>query len=285
MEPARPTAVRSVVRWSPLLVLAACTSHPVPDGPPLSIESALHVPPVWPEPGTELVPPVIEVPDGFGPETVFLVAGHGAPGNDGNLGSACTREQDFTLDATERLADLLDATGVFTAVRARRGAARPTYRARVAHLERSGATAMIELHSDARADAPYANAVSPDGETCWRDDGEPGFTVLVRTRGAAKPLADERLALARSLARALTDAGFPPWVGDNYGSLYDADDVPGVWLDRRNLFMLRTPKVPSVIVETHNAMDGREVVRWEEDDTHDVFGRAVISGLLSFYAD
>ena len=283
MEPLAATAVRSVVRWS-LLLLAACTSHAtVPAPPPLVVESALHVVPAWPEPGADLVPPVIEVPPDFGTETVFLVAGHGAPGNDGNLGSLCTREQDFTLDATERLADLLDATGVFVPVRARTGDARPSYRDRVRHLERSGATAMIELHSDARGDAPYPNAVSAGGETCWRDDGEAGFTVLVRTRGAPKALAAKRLALARSLAAALTAAGFPPWVGDNYGGLYDADEVPGVWLDRRNLFMLRTPTVPSVIVETHNALDGREVLRWEQPATHDAFGRAVIDGLLSFY--
>jgi hypothetical protein len=58
--------------------------------------------------------------------------------------------------------------------------------------------------------------------------------------------------------------------------------VPGVWLDRRRRFVLDRPTVPSVIIETRDARDGREP--WAEDRTHDVFGRAVIAGLLSFYA-
>lgn len=251
---------------------------------PAEAALAVEAPVAWPDSSAALHHPVLEVPEGFEVQEVFVVAGHGTRGGEGNLGSWCVREQDFTLRAAQSLSALLDATGQFVAIQARTGTQRPSYRSRLRHLERSGATAMIELHSDARADAMTANAVSEDGETCWRDDGEPGFTILVADRDAGPQLVARRLALARSLATAMADAGFPPWVGDNYQGLYEADEVPGVWLDRRNLFMLRKPRVPSVIIETHNAKDGRETLRWEEPQTHDAFGRAMIAGLIDFYS-
>jgi N-acetylmuramoyl-L-alanine amidase len=68
----------------------------------------------------------------------------------------------------------------------------------------------------------------------------------------------------------MTDAGFLPWIGDDYGGQYEADETPGVWRDRRRLFVLDRPKVPSIIVETHNARDGREPERWQEPRTHEV---------------
>lgn len=268
------------MRWL-LPVLAACTPAAPAAVEAEQVPEAL-APLAWPDTSGALVHPVIEIPPGFARREVFVSAGHGAPDNHGNLGAWCTREEDFALDAADRLADLLDATGVFAAVRARTGHERPSYAARIRRLEASGAATMIELHSDVRADEVVLNATASDGAPCWRDDGEPGFTVLVRDRGAPALVA-ERLALARSLARSLADAGFPPWVGDNYEDLYVADDVPGVWLDRRNLFVLRAPSVPSVIVETHNARDGRETLRWDEPETHDAFGRAVIAALLAFH--
>jgi N-acetylmuramoyl-L-alanine amidase len=104
----------------------------------------------------------------------------------------------------------------------------------------------------------------------------------VRDRGEPE-LVKGRLSLARALGVALADAAFPPWVGDNYEGLYVQDAVPGVWRDRRNLYLLRAPTVPSILIETHNALDTRETLRWEEPETLDAFGRAMITGLLAYY--
>ncbi|MEZ4239612.1 MAG: N-acetylmuramoyl-L-alanine amidase [Myxococcota bacterium] len=262
------------------LLLAACTpdldarAHVAAPAP-----APVHVP-TWPDDPGALHPPPIDVPPDHRPSTVFLVAGHGARDNEGNLGAWCTREQDFTLRTTDALAHLLASTGQFGVVRARTGEQRPSYAARLRHLARSGASLLIELHSDSRAHSVVQNGTSAAGEPCWRDDSEPGFTVLVHDRGEAD-LVTRRLALARALALALADTGFPPWVGD-YNGLYEADAVPGVWRDRRNLYMLRQPAVPSVIVETHNARDGRETLRWDEPATRDAFGRAVVTALLRY---
>ena len=267
-------------------LLIACSS-PAPSTPvPFAPEPDELVEPLalWPSPGSVLVHPVIEVPDVFAQQKVFIVAGHGAGrANRGNLGAWCTREEDFTLQAADRLADTLDATGIFDAVRGRTASTRPSYDSRLAHLQRSGATSLIELHSDARANNMVPNGADEAGEVCYRDDGEPGFTVLVRDRGPPK-LVQDRLHLARSVALALSAAGFPAWNGDNYGGLYQADaEVPGVWFDRRGLKMLRSPEVPSIIIETHNAKDGLETRRWEEPGTHRAFGRAMIAALIDYY--
>lgn len=266
--------------WSLLSLLACRPVAPVAPAP-LVVEEV--VAPRWPEVGALLRPPVIEVPAGFTPREVFIVAGHGAPGNAGNLGSTCVREQDFTLRAADRLARMLDATGQFVARRARSGAARPSYAARLARIEASAAVAVIELHSDARGWATAPTGVTGAGEVCWKAEHEPGFTVLVRDRGP-DALVAARLGLARQIARALAGAGFAPWAGD-YGDAYEADEVPGVWRDRRRLFMLDRPSVPSVIIETHNAWDLQEARRWEEGRTHDVFGRSVVAALIGWLGE
>jgi N-acetylmuramoyl-L-alanine amidase len=267
------------------LVLLACRSSapeaPISETPPVQRPEPL---PVWPDPSAAFIHPVIRVPEGFERQTVFVNAGHGNGGRHGNLGAWCTRESDFTLRASERLSDLLHATGHFDVVRSRTGDQRPSYGSRIRHLKRSGASTMIELHSDARASAMVPNAVASDGEICWRDDSEPGFTILVNDRASTEE-AKERLALARAIAVSMAEVGFVPWVGDDYEGMYDRDDVDGVWRDRRGLYMLRHPEVPAVIIETHNGKDGRETLRWEDPATHDAFGRAVLVALFRWYEE
>jgi len=236
--------------------------------------------PVWPERGAVLHHPVIEAPRGLERQTVFINAGHGNGSRNGNLGAWCTPEADFTLEASDALAGLLEATGHFRVYRGRTGTQRPSYGARIRHLERSGASAMIELHSDVRASSSRANGTTEEGEICWRDDSEPGFTVLVDDRTGEPEAIARRLDLAREVAWAMTEAGFLPWVGDDYDGLYERDEVDGVWRDRRGLYMLRNAPVPAVIIETHNARDGRETLRWEEAHTQDAFGRAMLVALF-----
>lgn len=266
-----------------LLLLACHAAAPEPPPPePVAPKSPPIAAPEWPQPGAPFDHPVIESPPGFEKQSVFVIAGHGNGSKTGNLGAWCTWESDFALETADQLSDLLDATGHFDVVRARSGKQRPSYGSRIRHLERSGATAMIELHSDARANHMMPNGAAANGEVCWRDDGEPGFTILVNDRTNAPDKAD-RLALARAIAESMTAAGFLPWVGDNYGELYERDEVDGVWRDRRGLYMLRHPLVPAVIIETHNAKDGLETRRWEEPGTHDAFGRAMLAALFRWY--
>ncbi|TNE92550.1 MAG: hypothetical protein EP330_00995 [Deltaproteobacteria bacterium] len=113
-----------------------------------------------------------------------------------------------------------------------------------------------------------------------RNDAQPGFTVLFNE---GEPLGPQRRQLARDLAASLTAAGFLPYT-QGYGELYDADDVPGVYVDRRGLKMLRTPEVPSVIIETHHALDPAEVACWKRPETHASFAQAVSAGIDTWLA-
>ena len=274
-----------MIRWLPVILSTmACTPDDARRAPRVAHQALLDVP-VWPEEGATFVHPVLEVPKGFGTPGVFVVGGHGAPDNPGNLGCKCQREEDFTLEASLDLASRLSSMGVFGVTTGRDSPeARPSYPRRLQMLRRSGAEAMIELHSDSRGRDFYAVDVSDDGLWCLQADDDPGLAILVSDEGPGW-LAEARLALARHVADALWETGFLMYDGNAYGGLYAADDTAGVFLDRRGLMMLRRPAVPSILIETHNAKDRPEVERWAEPRTRDAFGRAVALGLLRYFAE
>ena len=65
---------------------------------------------------------------------------------------------------------------------------------------------------------------------------------------------------------------------------YDADPTPGVFVDRhaaaQRIFVLRRPSMPSVILETHNALEPREAERWSELATIDAAADALAGALV-----
>jgi N-acetylmuramoyl-L-alanine amidase len=123
---------------------------------------------------------------------------------------------------------------------------------------------------------------------CSGNRGSHGFSVLYSDEGPAEVAAERRL-LAQALAARMVEAGFPAYVWNGYADLYDGDPThPGVFVDRhvpkQRIKMLRAPHVPSVIIETHQALDAEEVLRWDEPRTHDVFAAAVRAALVDFSA-
>ena len=48
--------------------------------------------------------------------------------------------------------------------------------------------------------------------------------------------------------------------------------------------MLRRPRIPSVIIETHHALDFEEVARWREERTLEAFAAAVAQGVVDAFA-
>jgi N-acetylmuramoyl-L-alanine amidase len=82
-------------------------------------------------------------------------------------------------------------------------------------------------------------------------------------------------------------AGFLPYDGNDYIGLYEDDPKsPGVFVDRhqpgRRIFFLRKPSMPSVIIETHHALDPREERRWREEKTLQAFGASLAAALSDF---
>jgi N-acetylmuramoyl-L-alanine amidase len=153
-----------------------------------------------------------------------------------------------------------------------------SYPRRLRDAERFKAEAILSLHADARG---MATAWQPaPGTWCWRQDTTPGFAVLYSDRGDPA-LRGGRRVLGRSLARHLAAAGLLAYDGVDYTGLYLKDEVQaGAFVDRRFLYLLKRPGVPSVIVETHHSLDFEEASRWREERTLDAFAAAVANGLV-----
>lgn len=229
-------------------------------------------------PGCELpVDAVASVPTD--PLSVFLIAGHGNGGRDGNTGVFGQKESEVTLDIALRLELALEATADFEVSLGRAANERPSYDTRLERLVASGALLMIELHTDSRPEFTYA-WTNPSGETVLRNDHAPGFSVLYNEASALGP---ERRRLAIALATELAGVGLQPYVG-GYGDRYTSTDVAGVYIDRRGLKMLREPRVPSVIIETHHALDPEEAKQWQAQPMHDLLASGVSRGLRAWFA-
>ncbi len=258
-------------------------------GPAWASEPAAVVPPpTWPAPGAPLTVAEVQFPKGFGKRRIYLDAGHGAEGNTGNKGVTCEDEEAFTLRVAEDLAKRLEATGHFRVRLSRKSGERVPYPARVTAAEQWRAHAMLSLHSDSRG---AATPWSPTPELeCLRQDAAPGFTVLwSESEEATALLQTGRAGLARALALRLGQAGFPPYDGVDYEGLYAIDaEQSGVFVARepthRKIFVLRKPRIPSVIIETHHALDSEEAARWREPRTLEAFAAAVAQGLVDALA-
>jgi len=220
-------------------------------------------------------------PQGFGKKRIYLDPGHGFAWNTGNISVRCEREEDFTLRAAQDLAARLKNTGHFTVRLSRApGNRRISYESRVAEADAWGAHAFLSLHSDTRGLAlPVA---VHQGLTCSQNSDDPGFAILFND-DAAEPLLSRRASLARALARWMKGVGFSPYDGRDYVGLYAQDPVEaGVFADRRGgrVYVLRKPRMPSAIIETHHALDPREVAQWDEPATQQAFALAVAQALV-----
>jgi N-acetylmuramoyl-L-alanine amidase len=231
-------------------------------------------------PGAPARPVAVTFPADFGVRRVYLDAGHGAEDNRGNRSSFCRDEQDFTLALAEDAALRLSATGRFETRVSRSAGELKGYPERVREAEAWGADVFVSLHSDVRGDA-VAWEPSP-GVSCLMSRAAPGFAVLLSDEGA-RELIERRLRLARALTGELERAGIVAYDGGEYHEHYAADSRAGVFIDRRDrrIFVLREPSMPSILVETHNALDDREALRWEEPTTREAFASALASALVS----
>jgi len=217
------------------------------------------------------------------PIVVFLDAGHGAKDNPGNSSCFCVKEADFTEALAHDVMGYLDELSGFSVVLSRSGNQLVSYADRVEAARRARADVFVSLHSDIRG-AP--REWSPDGGSskCLLSHEAPGFSVLFSDEGAA-PLPGSRRRLADAIASSLLEARFLPYGGAEYAGLYDfVDGSPeGVFVDRhepnKRIFVLRRTAMPAVIVETHNALDSREAILWEDPIVRRTFSLALAKGL------
>lgn len=214
-----------------------------------------------------------EQPRGPSRAVVYLDAGHGTGDNQGATTAACGREGDLMLELAEGLAAALLATGAFEVILSRTSSSGPTYDARLRAAERARADVLLSLHGDVRR-PETAQLVGG----CPNNPTDPGFSVLFSEDGPP-PIVRARRRMARALARRFAEAGFTAYDGADYAGLFEADEAPGVFRDRRGLFMLRRPRMASVIIETHHVQHPSELARWMRPNTRDAFYRAVLTAL------
>ena len=223
-------------------------------------------------------PVAVTFPANFATKRIYLDAGHGAEGNRGNQSCFCRDEQDFTLALAADVAERLEQTHRFAIRVSRKNGELKDYVTRVAEAEQFEADVFISLHSDVRGEAERWPETS-----CLRSRSAPGFAVLWSDAGEP-PLADRRLALARALAGALERSGIHAYDGGDYQEHYAPDRRAGVFVDRHahaeRIFVLWRPSMPSILIETHNALDDREALRWEEPTTREAFASALAAALI-----
>lgn len=208
---------------------------------------------------------------------VLLDPGHGAPDNLGAQTLFCEHEATSMLALAKNVAAHLEATERFLVRLTRTSSLGPSYGARVRQAQRWPADVLVSLHLDARGQVePW----SPQpNQLCWRSNQQPGFAVLVSDE-VGGVLGRQRLHLARNIAAQMIRTGFLAYDGFDYGGLFEAGPAPGVFLDRRKLYLLRKPNLPSVIVETHHGLHPQDHARWQEPATQAAFARALAVALI-----
>ena len=246
----------------------------------LVLSAPARAAPNWPAAGAQLDVLKLSTRAPERPWRIYLDAGHGAPGNTGNRSVTCEDEADVMLALSDLVAAQLRATGRFQVMLSRKRAETPRYQDRIAAAEAFHADAIVSLHSDARGEA-HVWQPRPDAQ-CLRNDTEPGEGVLFSDEGPPHLVA-ARARLARSIAKYQSAAGFPLYSGEDWLTLYVHDSAPGVYIDRRpkrqRVYFLRKPRIPSVIVETHHALDLEEAARWKEPRTVEAFTAGLAVGL------
>lgn len=281
----------------PLFFVAVCCSvacsEPRPEQPAITDELPRAKPAVavepepdetaWPGARARLNPPQVTLPARGRKWRVYLDAGHGAANNSGNSSAFCEAEEVFTLRVAEELKRGLEATGRFVVRLSRKGDQKTAYKRRVTEAEAWPADVFLSLHSDARGWGLKWDPVP--GRFCYRQDKTPGFSILW-SDDAKSRLRTRRHQLARAFATRMTETGFLAYDGVDYEGLYQGDETPGVFVDRHRpggrIYVLRRPKVPSVIIETHHAWDVREATRWKESATLEAFAQATAAALSDF---
>lgn len=254
----------------------ACAPPPPPTVPHPALALPTPEPHAWPSPAVVLTPPP---PPPRLPFAVAIDPGHGTKSNRGAISSFGEEECRHTAWFSGILGRHLEPG--FRVHLLRAADPGPSYEARVERANALGVAALVSIHADARG---AVGEWSPREGEVWRiATSSPGFAILWSGQGELGP---ERERLAQAIATHLAEAGFLPYDGADYTGLYETHAVtPGVFRDLRGLYVLRRPLVPSVIVETHNALDPHEVARFAEPGVADVYAAAIAAGLASFVTE
>jgi len=222
--------------------------------------------------------------------TVVIDAGHGGedPGAKGRRGS---REKDVTLSIAQRLRKLVDAEPNMRAVMTRDGDYFVPLQTRVEKARRVKADLFISIHADAYV-LPHAKgasvfALSERGAT------SAAASWLAKRENEADLIGGVNLDLKdRYLAQTLLDLSQTATISDSLklgrvvlDELGDVNSLHKEYVEQAGFAVLKSPDVPSILVETAFISNPAEEKRLTSGAYQDKIARALLSGIKRYFAE
>ena len=241
--------------------------------------------------------PVAEKPSGKTPDkpkvarlaTIVIDAGHGGedPGARGRLGS---REKDITLVIARRLKGLVDAEADMRAVLTRDADFYLPLQERVDKARRVKADLFVSVHADAfikshaRGSSVFAlserRATSEAARWLAKKENEAdlvgGVNLDVKDRYLAQTLLDLSQTATIDHSLRLGSAVL--------GELGQVNTLHKPHVEQASFAVLKSPDIPSILVETAFISNPQEETRLNDDDYQDQLARAILAGIKRYLA-
>lgn len=242
-------------------------------------------------------PPVVEKTPGKNAEkpkvarlaTIVIDAGHGGedPGARGRLGS---REKDITLTIARRLKALIDGEPEMRAVLTRDADYYLPLQARVDKARRVKADLFVSVHADAfirphaRGSSVFAlserRATSEAARWLAKKENEAdlvgGVNLDVKDRYLAQTLLDLSQTATIDYSLRLGNAVL--------GELGQVNTLHKARVEQASFAVLKSPDVPSILVETAFISNPDEEKRLNDDTYQDQLARAILAGIKRYLA-
>jgi len=221
--------------------------------------------------------------------TIVIDPGHGGedPGARGRLGS---REKDITLTIARRLKDLIDAEPEMRAVLTRDGDFYVPLQTRVDKARRVKADLFVSVHADAfirsraRGSSVFAlserRATSEAARWLAKKENEAdlvgGVNIDVKDKYLAQTLLDLSQTATIDHSLRLGNAVL--------GELGQVNTLHKTHVEQASFAVLKSPDVPSILVETAFISNPDEETRLNDDAYQDQLARAILGGIKRYFA-
>ncbi len=221
--------------------------------------------------------------------TIVIDPGHGGedPGARGRLGS---REKDITLTIATRLKALIDAEPEMRAVLTRDGDFYVPLQTRVDKARRVKADLFVSVHADAfirphaRGSSVFAlserRATSEAARWLAKKENEAdlvgGVNIDIKDRYLAQTLLDLSQTATIDHSLRLGNAVL--------GALGQVNTLHKAQVEQASFAVLKSPDVPSILVETAFISNPQEEKRLNDEAYQDQLARAILSGIKRYFA-
>jgi N-acetylmuramoyl-L-alanine amidase len=221
--------------------------------------------------------------------TIVIDPGHGGedPGARGRLGS---REKDITLTISKRLKELIDAEPDMRAVLTRDGDFYVPLQTRVDKARRVKADLFVSVHADAfirahaRGSSVFAlserRATSEAARWLAKKENEAdlvgGVNIDVKDKYLAQTLLDLSQTATIDHSLRLGNAVL--------SALGQVNTLHKAQVEQASFAVLKSPDVPSILVETAFISNPEEEKRLNEDGYQDQLARAILGGIKRYFA-